>query len=342
MKKIILLISAVICAVCAYAQDTNFITGVTFEVPNQKEAVDEDGKILEDSYVVPSTTAEVTISFEGYNAEYVKQNGIIPMLMYTTGTGFAVSEPIMDELNPAESIHKFTLTDRWGDPSMGNYYANIMICFLDKEMEYIFGEDGEPLFWQASYSAANENPATLANVYPNGNWEEETFADAYKYGEVRFSFTNPVSFSDETAIGVIKYVMADGSDAEPVILELGVNAEEGWNPLDGYYAVSAKYSLAGVSANQIKEVTVILFDMESKGETVSVEPVTLVNDNINVQRLAKQSKKSEMADSMVANSDTVTVYNISGVVVRENISTSEVNNLPAGLYIVNGKTVLVK
>ena len=341
MRTFILSICAIFCAACAFAQ-TSFISSVDFNVAGQVQATDENGLPLDDSYTVPSTDATVHITFNGYDADYATTHGIMPMLMYTTGTGFAISEPQYEVLDPSDSNFSFSLDGKWGNPSMGNYYATLMICFLDSEMDYVFGSDGEPLFWQVSYSTANESPATLEYVYPNGNWEEESFAEAYKNGEIRFSFTNSVSFEDETAIGIIDYVMVDGSVVEPVILELGVNADAGWNPLDGYYAVAAKYSLPDVSADQIKEITVTLFDMESKGETVSVDPVTLENDNINVQRLAKQTKKTKIGESMVANSDNVNVYNISGVLVKGNIPMSEVANLPAGLYIVNGKTIVVR
>ena len=44
----------------------------------------------------------------------------------------------------------------------------------------------------------------------------------------------------------------------------------------------------------------------------------------------------------VGESDTVTVYNLSGVCVARNADKSVVNTLPAGFYIVNGKKVVVK
>lgn len=55
-----------------------------------------------------------------------------------------------------------------------------------------------------------------------------------------------------------------------------------------------------------------------------------------------QSGVENIIDEEVAEPETITVYNLQGICVLRNAERSELNNLPAGLYIVNGKKVLVK
>lgn len=132
MKKFLLSLAALALNAGAFAQSASFISNVTFNVAGQTQVYDGE-EAIEDSFNVPSTTAVVNIDFVGYNASYVETNGITPMLMWTTGTGFAISEPEYEFLDPADEHFTFTLTGNWGNPAMGDYYANVMVCFFDAE-----------------------------------------------------------------------------------------------------------------------------------------------------------------------------------------------------------------
>ncbi len=109
--------------------------------------------------------------------------------------------------------------------------------------------------------------------------------------------------------------------------------------MDGYYTITINYILEGVVANELSKVEISLDTLNSPYGDVTVQPVTLQNDNPNVKRI---SKKAKLASGLAVSSDKISVYNVAGVLVKENISPSEVNDLPKGLYIVNGKKVVVK
>lgn len=339
MQKLLLSLATLALSASAFAQGEQFISGVSFNAPNQTEAKDESGDIIENGYTVPTTNTTVKITFEGYNAQYVAENGIMPVLMWTTGTGFAVSDPMFEILEPDQSEISFDLKDNWGEPYMGSYFANLMICFMDAEFDYIYNEEGEPLFWEASYTTENKDAATLKFVYPNGDWDDETFAEAYNRGEISFAFTNEISLKDNQELGTIFYERFDGETIDEVPVILGVNAEAMWNRLDGYYTITVKYSIDGISASELSEIIFSINELTSMGESVEVEPVFLENDNPNMKRLAKNTANIK---GITFNIESSSVYSTTGILLKENVDASEISNLPKGLYIVNGKKVVVK
>lgn len=153
------------------------------------------------------------------------------------------------------------------------------------------------------------------------------------------SFTS-LLFADTMSSSYI-YPVVDGQvdDAAPV---LRVKATE-WN-------------------NEEQTVTYCVIDPETKGfatEPIEVEPgeyalvlddksfsCTRLNDNAEVFSAPYQyfytvkSGSSKVESAVVDNSNTV--YNLMGVKVGKNLNNAEVNALPAGLYIINGKKVMVK
>lgn len=62
----------------------------------------------------------------------------------------------------------------------------------------------------------------------------------------------------------------------------------------------------------------------------------------NVKLWFQKSATSATNDVAVPAQNDYTVYNLQGIQVTKVTNENDVNNLPAGLYIVNGKKVLVK
>lgn len=336
MRKILLSLAALaMSASMAFAQDASFISGVTFSAPGQ-EVIDEEENI----YELPTPEVTITMEFKDFNATEMSNLGYEPKLMVATGMGFGV-DPALYELDATDSPSVFKVTmdeEKWGQPYMGMLNAVCMVCFMDEDMDFYATEDGDPVFFQAIYSAPNTFPTKLVSVYPNNDWSEESFAQAYDNGVIRFNYSNVVDFDTENAIGMILYTLTD-DDADPVLIELGNNAEADWNPMDGYYTLAVDYALAGVPANKVDVISVTIFEAESLGETVESVTVDLENNNPNVKRVAK---KVPATKGLAVSDEAVSVYNVAGMLVKENIALSEVSTLPKGLYIVNGKKVVVK
>ena len=338
MKKILLsLATLALGASAVFAQSAPFISEVAFSVI-PTSAVDNYDK---DENMFELNTPEVTLTmeFKDYNSTEIEDLGYAPKLMIATGMGFGV-DPVIYDLNSSTSTFSFTMDEeKWGQPYMGMLNAVCMVCFMNDDMDFYFTEDDEPLFYQALLTAPNTFPTKLVSVYPNNDWSEESFAEAYNSGEIRFNFSNALSLEDEPVIGEINYTRFDGVRVRAVEIELGENAEAGWNPMDGNYTITINYALDGVSANEIKKIEIYLDDLASPYGVVEVAPVVLENNNPNMKRIAK---KAPAAVGLAVSNEAVSVYNVAGTLVKENIAQSEVNALPKGLYIVNGKKVVVK
>lgn len=336
MKRFNILLCAVFCTICAFAQSVAnpILSGVIFSAPGQ-EVVDEEENIFE------LTNPEVTISMEfvDYNKQEAQALGYAPKLMIATGMGFGI-DPNVYDLQSDDSTFSFTMDEeKWGTPYMGMLNAVLTVCFMNASEDLYITEEGDPVFYQAVYTAPNTFPTKFEYVYPNNDWSEETFDQAYANGLIRFNFSNEISLEEGALIGEISYTRFDGDDVNPVDIELGVNAEADWNPLDGFYTITINYALEDVAANELQEIEIYLDTLTSPYGDVDVEPVLLENETPNVKRIAKKAPASK---GFAVSTENVSVYNIAGMLVKENIAPSEVNKLPKGLYIVNGKKVVVK
>lgn len=339
MKKILLsLATLALGASAVFAQSAPFISGVTFSVT--PSAAVEDFDLEDNMYSLNTPNVALAMEFEGWNKAEADALGYAPKLMVATGMGFGV-EPVIYDLDSSNSTFSFPMTEEaWGQPYMGMLNAVCMVCFMNEDMDFYFTEDEEPLFYQALLTAPNTFPTKLVSIYPNNDWSDESFAQAYSNGVIRFNFSNALSLEDETLIGEINYTCFDSTiDVTPVDIELGVNAEADWNYMDGCYTITVEYALEGVEASQLSEIEITLDTLSSQYGDVTVEPVVLENNNPNVKRVAK---KAPAAKGLAVSNETVSVYNVAGMLVKENIAQSEVNALPKGLYIVNGKKVVVK
>lgn len=356
MRKLSLIFaSALLCAAAAQAQDALTIVpadSVTFNVAGQTPVI-EEGDVVDDAFSIPSVNADVIIRLYGYKSAEVTELGYQPYIMWTKGAGFAIDQdfaapiPLIGE--PGVTAFGFSLDkEKWGNPYEGNFYAAVMLCFvqLDEEgnvADVLYGADEEPLFYGVSYSTPNDFPATLQYTYPNNDWSEESFADAYANGTVTFAFTNPVSFSNENDVASIVYTI-EGELVPGATIKLS-DCVLDWNQMDGFYTVVFNYSDAEFSAEEISQITITLngttYVPENGGNPVSVDvdPLVLVKPIANP---APRKQKSRMTDELTNGNDLVTVYNVQGMLVKESVKKSAINELPAGLYIVDGKKIVVR
>lgn len=359
----------------AETTDSPLVTGVEISVDGQEPALnpdwedgdDESNKYLNGTYSI-EIDSNINLTFENYDAdELTKTLGYHPYIMLATGSGFAINTTFyaLDNymVNDDASVYAFPMDKaKWGDPYMGAYYATPMVCFLKRtggelpevitqqdmaedddlaESIEFYAYGGSSVFFEGStYTTQNTSVATLVSVYPNNDWSGETFAQAYSHGTIRFTFTNEISIEEGDIIGEINYTRFDGDDVDLVDIEVGVNAEAGWNPMDGYYTITVDYALDDVKASEISEIEIYLYTMASPYGDVDIEPVVLENDSAEAQRIVKISTAS--LEDIVVSTENATVYDIAGTLIKENVSLSEVNQLPKGLYIVNGKKVVVK
>lgn len=331
MKKILLsLATLALGASAVFAQSAPFISGVTFSAPGQ-EKVDPE----EDIYELPTPEVTISMEFDGWNDEEATKLGYAPKLMVATGMGFGV-EPMFYDLESKTSTFTFTMNEEtWGQPYMGMLNAVLMVCFMDDDMDFYVTEDGEPVFYQAIYTAPNTFAARFEYAAPNGLWEDETFADAYNRGEVSFVFSNPVQFANPEEIGTISYFIDDVE----IPVEITEYTSE-WDMLNGLWAVTFKFSNEEFMADDLSQIVIELSGVESViGETpITVQPLVLSN----VASPAPRKIKKAMEGDLTSGNELVNVYNVQGTLVKESVNKSAIKDLPAGLYIVDGKKYVVR
>lgn len=69
---------------------------------------------------------------------------------------------------------------------------------------------------------------------------------------------------------------------------------------------------------------------------------TITLENIATPQNAPRKIKSRMANELTNGNELVNVYNVQGMLVKESVKKTAINELPAGLYIVDGKKIVVR
>lgn len=330
MKKFLLSLAAfVLSAGALFAQEEG--DQVTFKALNQSEDY-EDGMPLE------SVDADILITFKNYDSESEYK----PHLMVATGGGFEIGqEPV--ELDPTPIIGTanyacvFSMDkSTWGNPYLGNFQATLMVYFENEDGDYLFDDDDEPLMFMQSYVTPNIYTAELVSVYPDGNWVKETFEKAYNRGEITFSFNNEVIFNNPNNLGTITYYFGD--DSEPVVIP---TCNAGWNLTDGNWAVSFNLKNDDYEVEDLTKIVIELSGVKTvvNNQFVTVPPVIL-NNTVTPQQSPRF--KNAMENELTSNNELVNIYNLQGSLVKESVNKAAIKELPAGIYIVDGKKVVVR
>ena len=107
---------------------------------------------------------------------------------------------------------------------------------------------------------------------------------------------------------------------------------------DKTFPYEATYTLTSADAELLVD------GFEIKGDGVQITKVMLVRgDGIEEPGEDPEGGDTSVIESVVDNSELVTVYSISGNIVRQNVKDADAtNHLRSGLYIINGKKVLVR
>ena len=357
-KSLLLALVASVCALNMIAQTTAtnpLLSGVNFNVTGQisapnpnfdpEEPVSEDNPVyLKDTWTIPSVTESVSISFTEYNPDVATAGGWTPYLMTVAGAGFGVDPVpyVLGDFANSGSATNFVFPmekSTWGNPYLGNFHVTLMVCFINEEGDFLMGSDEEPVMYQAIYTTPNTFPAELISTYPNNEWENETFAEAYADGKISFLFANPVEFSNANLAATIIYRLTEGNPQSKTLTENDIEA--GWEYMDGYYALTFNYAKEGLDANAIDNITITLINVKSLNQTISV-PAIVLNNFANISKGISQKSKAAtagVADGLVNNLE-FDVYSVDGRLVRE--KSSSLDGLDAGIYIVNGKKIIIR
>lgn len=291
-----------------------------------------------------SVDQEITVTFDNEAHDVDSQLNVIAYMV--GGIGFG-QDPYYELLVAEDGVLTFSLNkEYWGYPANGEYSVNIGLIICDEEYNPIEDEEGGILSFEKTYQRIITGPAECLLQFPNEwNWTQEglKFSQFYEYGYGTLYFSKPIE-KPKGAIGKIVYNLKDGywDKVDITSYEYSVDVD----PLSGMWTLSFNVVDDRFTAADIESMEINFNPFKSlDGETevdVEVEPMTIVNNSPATPKQKAVKKQKESGLSLGVSTDAVTVYNLQGIVVMENATASSINNLPAGVYIINGKKVAIR
>lgn len=239
-------------------------------------------------------------------------------------------------------------SDAWGTANAGEYLLEVVLPEVydsngvliqesdtDEETHETFYYPYTP---RTNYISPDNTPAAYVGVDPAPG--DMSVWDVYYdgWGAVDFSFTNSVELNGTNAGATIIYGLSDGGSDYVIVSVDDIWAD--WNMWTGYYGLSVPM-LPGnttLTKSNLVSITVILTGVTSNGKTIEINPI-VYSDTKSVK---KSAKGNTSGIDIVSSSDIVSVYNLQGVLINKNMPFSSVKNLPAGIYIVNGRKISIK
>lgn len=219
-------------------------------------------------------------------------------------------------------------------------------------------------YWSKSTTPANMN-IRLNNVTLNGGWylpdytfdythtfpaetaQYETYSPLNSemtvwnvYGEgwglVDFIFSGEVTVANGAEV---TYYTTDG---EEIVNRVSSDQIWGdWGFWDSKYHVEVPLPEdKSLDENILESISVTLLGVTSNGVSISVP--TVVYDNMSLPEIEYMIKSNTAGMNLIQNAETVTVYDSKGMLVNRNMSVDAIGSLNKGLYIINGKKVIIK
>lgn len=287
---------------------------------------------------LPSVNSQITVTMDAVP-------NVPVTVMYITGNGFAMN--MNYERISVDEKKTFTIPlsrEKWGVPYNEVYYLNLVVTFTygeGDEIDYYVNPDtNEPVVASCMYMTKDTGDARLELTFPNQqNIDNEmyTISQAYQSGVCTAYFSKEVKA--ENASGYIYIAGKDGEELAYSDLEFD-NAE--WSEMDGLYKVDFKYTPDSIFIESEVSEMDITFEGIFVDEVEMTIPEIVLFPASSSNRAPQKKAKGKLASDMSVTTDGLKVFNIQGNLVKDNASQNDVNALPTGLYIVNGKKVLVK
>ena len=228
----------------------------------------------------------------------------------------------------------------WGKAQDGEISMRVSCSNVVLGTDTIKNEDGFPMVFYADYTIKDDSSAKLVKVEPAPT--EVTVAEMYGTG-IDVFFTAEVGFDTLSPWAPVEVVYTTNTD-DVTTIEVEANEISGnWDWYTNMYYLSIPLpEVTGLNGTDLKSIEVNLYDVISNGEYLELD-IPLVTYNLTTLPVSPQIKKSsKMLDDLANGVNNVSVYTLQGTIVRSNISYNEINDLPAGLYVIDGKKVAVK
>lgn len=245
------------------------------------------------------------------------------------GYGFSQEgyEPFVAEM--AGDVISIELKDEmWGIPFNKMYHIQLLVVLTDKEGTPLMDEVTDDFIMDMSaYMCPDTGAAQFVRSYPNNDWNGVSFAKAYEYGECKLFYTKEVDTED--VLGTIQYFDPDGVEYDDPINIESYTAE--WSEMDGLYVISFRYASVDYTANEISKIVIDITGVSTGNKTI-----VLTNSAISPR---KKVNKGIGADFSISE-EPLSIFTIQGSMVKGNIT--NLSDLEKGIYIINGKKVIIK
>lgn len=230
----------------------------------------------------------------------------------------------------------------WGLPSGGTNTMTVELLGVEADGVAISNVSGTAGAIIAVYTFA-EVPENVTFLGVNPAEDEATAAELWDYWNVSFMFSDVVTMTDENVSAVITYYSEEDEVLSQFTTE--IPTEEiyaDWNNYGGYYGIEVpapelpsnlppffsylKITLQGIAYNGV------LLN-EQPSATYYAELESPVRKAIKTTGIRSSINTPEVSGNL---------YNMQGVMIKSNVDSTDITTLPSGMYILNGKKIVIK
>lgn len=301
-----------------------------------------------------SSNTPVTLSSDGYTAIELTSNSNYINIMPATdcyvksillngteyGSNYDTSSVSVRSLNENDTIIissgkmvRDMTASIWVDDITAAMYGYSVYRYSDRQNVYLisneavsfnFGETDNP-YYMSFYQP------TYCNIFLNGIYQVPQYEGSTSY---YVTFANGDQAKVYLASEPNKYAVTFSQTVENAVTSVSTDGQTYANWANGFTALEGTKVTLAVDAEKA-EVTI-------GGEKANVDG----NGNYVVE-ITKDteiviSEASGIENINIENAYNGNVYNMQGILVIKNANAEQINSLPAGLYIVNGKKVILK
>jgi hypothetical protein len=237
----------------------------------------------------------------------------------------------------------------WGTPDAGQYLIEVNLPeIFDKEGKQIMvdavDDEGNAFSYaytaSANYMASYDVEAEFIGLDPDP--ATTTVWDVYSdgWGFVNFLFSDEV-YATENSSADVQLILNDGEE-----IWVPVSSDELWFDWDfwtGSYAVTVPMTPNDdVTQENLVAINVYLNKIKVGANIVPEYAAEYNLTDVGVARKVKGQNTAGNSMTILKSNTTFAIYSINGNIVKTNGSVSDLSNLPAGIYVIDGKKVCVK
>ena len=301
-----------------------------------------DGSVIENR-----DNLKVTFTF----SEEVKADSV----QFASGPRFnrTMTDAATDMKATAKTISVNVPVDVWGEAVGDEYILSVTLTNLtDKNgnaitISEIDEETKEVFSYDFKAAASYTSPVPVESVKYLGVSPAEGEMSVWEvyndgWGAVDFSFSREVEIADPDLCAYVEYTLSDKYIHEFYLTSDDVWGD--WNFWTGEYNVSMMLPYdEDVTESNLTKISITLLSIYSDGKEIDVPEV--VYSNVTKKSFKAQSNASNTAGiavQKITGEDSFDIYSLQGSIVKKYGTWEDVKGLNPGVYVVNGRKIIVK